>query len=57
MGDLLFDTLKCTAADKKNIFCIDRDHLLFGVFAAALGRDIHNRTLEQLEKALLNPFA
>ena len=49
--------VKCTSADKQDVFRIDRYHLLFGVLASALGRHIDDRPLQKFQEPLLHALA
>ena len=55
--DYLIKTVECAAADKEDIGRIDLYKLLMRVLASALGRNIGDSALKQLQKRLLHTFA
>lgn len=54
LGDVAFDTLESTAADKENVLRIDMDELLLRMLAATLRGNIHDTALKKLEESLLH---
>ena len=61
LADTPFDRLveadERAAADEKNVRGVDLEELLVRVLPAALGRDVRDRPLEDLEQRLLDAFA
>ena len=57
LTDDLVQALESTAADEEDVASIQLDHRLFGMLAPSLGRNIGNRSLDDLEQGLLHPFA
>ncbi len=55
--DMLFKAIEGTAADKQDIFCVYLNKLLLWVLAAAVGRHVAHRSLQYLQKRLLNALA
>ena len=56
LRNLLFDAVKCTAADEEDILRIHVDKLLFGMLAAALWGHVNYTAFEQFEERLLYTF-
>ena len=57
VGDHLEQALEGAAADEQHVLRVDLDHRLLGVLAAALGRDVGHRALEDLQQGLLHALA
>ena len=57
MSDLALDTIEGTGADEEDLLGVYLDHLLVGVLTSALRGDVDDRPFEELEEALLDPFA
>ena len=55
--DDLFKTVERAAADEQNVLGVDLNELLIGMLASALGRNVGNRTLQNLEQRLLDALA
>ena len=56
LGDLLLDAIECTTTNEKDVFRVYGNHLLVGVLASSLRRNIDHRTFKQFEQSLLHPF-
>ncbi len=56
----LFDDIveanESASADEEDLGCVDLDEILLGMLAAAFGRHVRHRPLENLEQCLLNSF-
>ena len=57
LGDFALDAVECTAADEQDVFCVNRNHPLFRVFAPTLRRHVDHGAFEEFEQALLHPLA
>lgn len=57
LGYLAFDAVEGAAADEEDVFGVDGDEVLAGVFASAFWGDVDYRAFEELEQALLDAFA
>ena len=55
--DILIQTIEGTAADEQDVGGVDLDELLLRVLAAALGRHVAHRALEDLQQGLLHALA
>ena len=55
--NLAFNALKCSATDEQDVLGINCNHLLLGMLASSLGRDVDYRPLEQLQQSLLYTLA
>ena len=55
--DDLVKTVERTAADKEDVRGIHVDEFLLRMLASAVGRNIGDRALQQLQKRLLHAFA
>ena len=53
----LVDAREGPAADEEDVGGVDLEALLLGVLAAALGRHVGDRALQDLQQRLLDPFA
>lgn len=56
LGDLLLDAIECTTTNEKDVFRVYGNHLLVGVLASSLRRNVDHRTFKQFEQSLLHPF-
>ena len=55
--DNFFQSIKCTAANKEDVLCIDINEALLGVFAPALRRNTGDGALKDFQQCLLYAFA
>ena len=55
--DVLVQPVERAAADEQDVGGVDLDELLLGVLAAALGRHVADRALDDLEQGLLHALA
>ena len=53
---MFFNPIKSATCDKQNVFCVDFDKLLIGVFSAAFRGYVDFGSFEQLQQCLLNTF-
>ncbi len=56
-ADDVVDADEGAAADEEDFLCVDLDVFLLRVFASALGRDVADGALEDLEQCLLDALA
>lgn len=56
MGYFSIDTLERPGADKEDVARVNGYHLLFGVLASALRRNIDDRAFKEFEQSLLHAF-
>ena len=56
LGNLLFNTIKCTTTYKEDVTGIYRNHLLVGMLASTLRRNVYHRTFKKFQQTLLNTF-
>ena len=54
--DDFFQSLECSAANKKNIFCIDVDQALLRMLPSAFGRNSGDCSFQNFQERLLNAF-
>src|SRR2546429_7225171 len=55
--DNLLQPDKCAAANEKNVRSVDREEFLVWMLAAALGRNVGDRSFQNLQERLLHTFA
>ena len=57
MSDLTLNTVKGSCTDEENLLGIYLNHLLIWMLTTTLRGDVHDRSLEKLQKPLLDSFA
>ena len=55
-SDKSLNTIEGSTSDEKDVFRVDSNHLLLGVFASALWRYVDDRAFQQLQHGLLDTF-